>query len=387
MATNTFMGYGRPDGGVGVRNHVAVISNVVCANSVVQQICDLVPGTIPIMHVHGCTRPIEKPLHISCLTGLGTNPNVYGAIVVSLGCEGNPASKLVDGIAASGRPVELIVIQECGTVKAVERGVELASHMVTEASKLQRQEYPVSSLMIGLECGGSDALSGITANPAVGMLSDWLIERGGTSVLTEMTELIGTMQVLKSQARNAEVAEKLANAVQKAQDIALHCLGENAGRAIAPGNMDGGMSTIQEKALGCMHKGGTSEIVDVVGYGEKPKEHGLIVMDGPGNDAESITGLSAMGCQLIFFTTGRGNPLGHVVTPVVKVGSNDELYERMRDNIDLNCGVMLEEGYTREQMLSDMVTLMLNVANGEKTKAEIHAPNGMVCLMSWNPAV
>ncbi|WP_298034231.1 UxaA family hydrolase [uncultured Dysosmobacter sp.] len=284
--------------------------------------------------------------------------------------------------------MELIVIQEIGgTVKAVEKGVEIAQRMVEEANRLERVECPISDLMIGLECGGSDAMSGITANPAIGMLSDWVVERGGTTVLTEMTELIGTMQVLKSRARNEEVAEKLEAAVNKAQEIAVQVLGEKAGYAIAPGNMDGGMTTIQEKALGCMRKGGTSPIMDVVGYGERPAEKGLIVMDGPGNDAESITGLSAMGCQLIFFTTGRGNPLGHVVTPVVKIASNDELYEKMKDNIDMSCGVMLEEGYTFDDMQQDMVKLMLRVANGEKTKAEIHDTKAMVCLMSWNPAV
>lgn len=384
----TFKGYKRPDGGCGIRNKVAIVSNVVCANSVAQQIAARVPGAVPLLHTQGCTRPLEKPTHIKCLVGLATNPNIYGAVVISLGCEGTPASAIVEGIRKSGRPVELIVIQDAGTVASVEKGVEIASRMAADAAKLEREDCPVSKLMIGLECGGSDAMSGVTANPAIGMLSDWLVERGGTTVLTEMTELIGTTQILVRRAKNEAVAERLLQAVQKAQDIAVQVLGPNAGRAIAPGNMDGGMSTIQEKSLGCMRKGGSSPIMEVVDYGSKPSEQGLIIMDGPGNDAESITGLSAMGCQLIFFTTGRGNPLGHVVTPVVKVASNDELFARMPDNMDINCGVMLEEGYRFEDMQKEMVALMLRVANGEQqTKAEIHDPEPILSLMTWTPAV
>lgn len=384
----TFKGYKRPDGGCGIRNKVAIVSNVVCANSVAQQIAARVPGAVPLLHTQGCTRPLEKPIHIKCLVGLATNPNIYGAVVISLGCEGTPASAIVEGIRKSGRPVELIVIQDAGTVASVEKGVEIASRMAADAAKLEREDCPVSKLMIGLECGGSDAMSGVTANPAIGMLSDWLVERGGTTVLTEMTELIGTTQILVRRAKNEAVAERLLQAVQKAQDIAVQVLGPNAGRAIAPGNMDGGMSTIQEKSLGCMRKGGSSPIMEVVDYGSKPSEQGLIIMDGPGNDAESITGLSAMGCQIIFFTTGRGNPLGHVVTPVVKVASNDELFARMPDNMDINCGVMLEEGYRFEDMQKEMVALMLRVANGEQqTKAEIHDPEPILSLMTWTPAV
>ena len=353
-----------------------------------QQIAARVPGAVPLLHTQGCTRPLEKPTHIKCLVGLATNPNIYGAVVISLGCEGTPASAIVEGIRKSGRPVELIVIQDAGTVASVEKGVEIASRMAADAAKLEREDCPVSKLMIGLECGGSDAMSGVTANPAIGMLSDWLVERGGTTVLTEMTELIGTTQILVRRAKNEAVAERLLQAVQKAQDIAVQVLGPNAGRAIAPGNMDGGMSTIQEKSLGCMRKGGSSPIMEVVDYGSKPSEQGLIIMDGPGNDAESITGLSAMGCQIIFFTTGRGNPLGHVVTPVVKVASNDELFARMPDNMDINCGVMLEEGYRFEDMQKEMVALMLRVANGEQqTKAEIHDPEPILSLMTWTPAV
>lgn len=384
----TFKGYKRPDGGCGIRNKVAIVSNVVCANSVAQQIAARVPGAVPLLHTQGCTRPLEKPTHIKCLVGLATNPNIYGAVVISLGCEGTPASAIVEGIRKSGRPVELIVIQDAGTVASVEKGVEIASRMAADAAKLEREDCPVSKLMIGLECGGSDAMSGVTANPAIGMLSDWLVERGGTTVLTEMTELIGTTQILVRRAKDEAVAERLLQAVQKAQDIAVQVLGPNAGRAIAPGNMDGGMSTIQEKSLGCMRKGGSSPIMEVVDYGSKPSEQGLIIMDGPGNDAESITGLSAMGCQIIFFTTGRGNPLGHVVTPVVKVASNDELFARMPDNMDINCGVMLEEGYRFEDMQKEMVALMLRVANGEQqTKAEIHDPEPILSLMTWTPAV
>jgi len=380
----TFMGYRRPDGGAGIRNHVAIVSNVVCINSVVDQIVNAVPGTIPVTHTEGCTRPIERASHISTLAGLATNPNIYGAVVVSLGCESNPVAELVRKIAETGRPVELIVVQDHGTIKSFETGASIAKRLVQEAAALERVECSVSELMIGLECGGSDALSGVTANPAIGMLSDWIVENGGTTVLTEMTELIGTNNLLARRCRSAEVAKAVIEAVDRAQDHIRKILGDRAGRAISIGNMAGGMTTIQEKALGCINKGGTSTINEIVAFGEKPAEKGLVIMDGPGFDPVSITGLSAMGCQMIFFTTGCGNPLGHVVSPIVKVGSNDELYERMAENIDINCGVMLEEEYEFENMKEDMINLTLRVANGDLTKAEVHDPRPMVCLLSWN---
>jgi altronate dehydratase large subunit len=383
----TFSGYRRPDGGIGVRNYVAVLSTVCCANAVAEQIANAVPECRSICHGHGCGRRLERPMHNNALIGLGTNPNIYGVIEISLGCEGTPAGPLREAIAASGRPVELFVIQDMGTQKTVERGIELARKMVQDASKLRREEFPVSELMLGLECGGSDALSGVTANPSIGVLSDWLVEQGGTTVLTETTELIGTTHILSRRAVNGAVRRRIEQVVEDAHKNTLDVLGENAARAIAPGNMDGGMSTIQEKALGCVRKGGTSTINEVVDYGIKPTKKGLVIMDGPGFDAESLSGLGAMGCQVMIFSTGRGNPLGFPIVPVIKVASNDRVYERMKDDIDLNAGMLLDEDYSFDDVRRDFSDFLLRVAGGEKTKAEINGQSGYVCLWSYSKSL
>lgn len=383
----TFWGYQRPDGNVGVRNYVAILSTVCCANPVTEHIAQDVPGAVALCHSHGCGRRLERPLHNQCLVGLGTNPNIYGTIVVSLGCEGTPANEIVEGIRKTGRPVELLVIQKEGSVKTTQKGIELAKQMVAQAAKEKRKEHPISKLMLGMECGGSDALSGVTSNPAIGRLSDWLASHGGTTVLTEITELIGTTKILTKRAANAEVAKEIEAVVAEAQRNTHVVLGENAARAIAPGNMDGGMSTIQEKALGCVRKGGTSTINQVVGYGQKPTQKGLVIMDGPGFDTESLTGMAAMGCQVMFFSTGRGNPIGFPIVPVVKVASNSELYQRMTDDMDVNAGALLEGNYSFDDLEQDMVDLLIEVANGDETKAEKNQQGGVVCLWSWSKSL
>ncbi len=383
----TFMGYHRPDGGVGIRNYVAVLSTVCCANMVAERIAREVDGAVAICHGHGCGRRPERPMHNNVLVGLGTNPNVYGVVVISLGCEGTPAAWVADEIRKSGRQVELLVIQHEGSNKTVEKGVGIVRQMVNEARKQRREETPVSKLMLGMECGGSDALSGVTANPAIGGLSDWLIKEGGTAVLTETTELIGTTDILGKRAKDEEVRRRIRQVVEDAHQNTMLCLGENAARAIAPGNMDGGMSTIQEKALGCVRKGGSSTINQVVDYGVKPTQKGLVIMDGPGYDAESVTGLAAMGCQIIFFSTGRGTPLGFPIVPVVKVASNSALYQRMPDDMDINAGRLLEDNCSFPQLLEEMAETMVNTADGLFTKCEVNGQTSYVCLWSYSKSI
>ena len=319
--------------------------------------------------------------------GLGSNPNIYGVVVVSLGCEGTPAKEVAADIARTGRPVELVVIQDAGSVKAVEKAVQIASRMAQEAAKLQREEFPVSCLMLGMECGGSDALSGVTSNPSIGVLSDWLVAQGATTVLTETTELIGTNKILKKRAANEEVARRIDEVIQAAQDNTHAALGENAARSISPGNMDGGMTTIQEKALGCVRKGGTSTINEVVEYGQAPTQKGLVIMDGPGFDTESLSGMASMGCQIMFFSTGRGNPVGFPIVPVIKVSSNNELYARMQDDIDINAGKLLSSDVSFDDMREEMVDMLIRVANGEPSKAEKNEQGGIVCLWAWSKSL
>jgi len=383
----TFLGYKRKDGGVGVRNYVAILSTVCCANPVVEKVARAVPGSVGLLHGHGCGRRPEREMHNMCLKGLGTNPNIYGVVVVALGCEGTPYKDVAADIEKTGRPVELVVIQEAGSIKATEKAIEAAKRMVEEAKKEQRSEFPVSELMVGMECGGSDALSGVTSNPSIGNISDWLVSEGATTILTETTELIGTNHILKRRAANEEVAKRIDEVIDAAQHNVNVCLGEFAARAISPGNMDGGMSTIQEKALGCVRKGGSSTINEVVDYGKKPTKKGLIIMEGPGFDTESLGGMASMGCQIMFFSTGRGNPIGFPIVPVIKVGSNTALYERMKDDIDVNAGKIITDNYSFDQLKEEMIDLLIRVANGEQSKAEKNEQGGIVCFWSCSKSL
>jgi len=220
-----------------------------------------------------------------------------------------------------------------------------------------------------MKCGGSDAMSGVTANTALGAVSDWLVEKGATVMFGENTEMIGADHILKRRAKNEQVAERIGKMVEEAEKLTHDIMGPLAGLVISPGNMDGGMSTIAEKSMGCIFKGGSSTINQVVDYGEVPAEHGLILQDGPGNDGDAMTGMAASGSQLIIFSTGRGTPIGFPILPVIKVSSNSKTYEAMPDDIDINAGILLE-GTSLNVLRDRIIEFMIRVINGEKTKAE-----------------
>jgi altronate dehydratase large subunit len=378
---NQFMGYIRPDGSVGVRNHVVVMPTTACANGVVSAIAHQVPGVIPMLHGHGCGRGgSDAELHFRTLINLGIHPNVASLLLVGLGCEVIRAEYIVDSIKSSGKRVEVINIQtEGGSQRTLARGASIAREMLDEATEQPREPAAISSLILGLECGGSDAFSGITANGAAGHASDWMVEQGGTVVLTENTEMIGTGHILKARGINNEVVAAIDDLVTRAEKRSVDILGPLARLAIAPGNMDGGMSSIREKSLGCIVKGGSTPIKPVVAYGEVPTEKGLVLMDAPGYDTESMAGLAAGGAQIILFTTGRGNPIGFPIIPVIKVASTSRLFYHMEDDMDINAGKILE-GATLKEMGAAIVAKLLQVAEGQKVKAEINQQDGILCL-------
>ncbi|MBN2025610.1 MAG: UxaA family hydrolase [Actinobacteria bacterium] len=383
----TFQGYARPDGSAGIRNHVAVIPSVACANGVVAAITREVPEAVSLLHGHGCGRGGEDlGLHFKTLANLAVNPNVYGVLVVGLGCEVIKAEYLAERMSHSGKAVEFFNIQDVGgSRRATARGVEIVRGMVAGAEAQEKTPFPLSAVVLGLECGGSDAFSGVTANPSVGLAADWLVEEGGTAIFTETTEMIGTSHILERRSRDEEVAGEVAARIAAAERRADDILGPLAAQVIAPGNMDGGMSSIREKSLGCILKGGSSTINEVVDYAEPPKEKGLVIMDGPGYDVESITGLAAAGCQLMIFTTGRGNPIGFPLLPVIKVASNGRLYRSMEDDMDVNAGAVLE-GATLQDVAEEIKGLIMRVIGGEKTKAEINRQDGILCLYTVTPS-
>lgn len=367
-----FLGYPRPDGSAGVRNHVIVLSTVAYVNGIVQQIVREIPQLKAITHTEGCGRS-EEDLEDTAQTliGLGRNPNVAAVLVVGLGTEAIGAAEIARGIAESGKPVEALVVKDAGgSRKAIQVGIEAARRLLEGARGVERQEFPWDKLTIAVECGGSDALSGITANPAVGVCADWLVEQGGTVMLSEITEMIGTEEILRRRAASEEVADKIDGALDKQKRLAMAVLGPLAsGATISPGNMDGGITSIQEKSLGCIIKGGTTTIVDVLDYAEPAKRPGLNIMDTPGSDIFSITGLAAGGAQLIIFTTGRGSPAGFPIAPVVKVSTNTDCFQRLNDDIDLNAGQIIE-GMSVDAVGEQLVELVGKVASGQTTKAE-----------------
>ncbi|MFH2132940.1 MAG: UxaA family hydrolase [bacterium] len=383
----TFMGYERADGTAGIRNLVAILPSVSCANPVVEAIAREVPGVVPLLHGHGCGRGgCDLPGHSGTLQNICKNPNLSAVLVVGLGCESLSAAGIETVTAVANRRVERIMIQEAGgSGKATARGIEIARELLAVAATQQRTPQPIDKLIVGLECGGSDAFSGITANPGVGMASDRLVKMGASVILTETTEMIGTSHILAKRAVDEKVASQLVAMITNQEKKTQLVLGPMAKRVISPGNQDGGMSCIREKALGCICKAGSSPINQVTAYGEIPSQKGLIVMDGPGYDTESMTGLAAAGAQIIIFTTGRGNPIGFPFVPVIKVVSTSKVYNHMKDDMDINAGTILE-GRGIESVGDEIMTLIEKVLTGEQTKAELNRQNGILCLYTQTTA-
>jgi len=368
-----FLGYKRPDGKVGVRNHVVIIPSVACANEVCNAIALKVKSTVSIPHQHGCAQlAFDAEQTARTLIGVGKNPNVAAVLVIGLGCEVVNSSMVASKIAESGKPVKNLVIQEVGgSPKTIKEGIKIAKAMVSFAFRLKREKAKPDSLILGVECGGSDACSGLSANPALGITSDLLIKEGGTIILSETTESIGAEHILARRAINKKVREKILEIVTRTEMRALN-LGLDIGKANpAPGNYAGGITTLEEKSLGCVMKGGTGKVMEVVEYSETPARKGLVLMDTPGHDAESMTGLIAGGTQIIAFTTGRGNPLGSPIAPVIKIASNSYLYSKMKDNMDINAGEIVTGNKTVQEIGESIFREVFRVANGKLTKSEI----------------
>ncbi|MBL8550565.1 MAG: altronate dehydratase [Hyphomonadaceae bacterium] len=387
LAPVTFQGYPRSNGKFGTRNCVAVIATVNCASTVVRQIGaafsraeDLrafpnVDGVAALAHTSGCGMQAGGPGHAilkRVIEGYAAHPNVAGALLVGLGCEVNQTAAIIEDIkAAPHANVRAMNIQEAGgTRSTVDRGVAIVREMLEQANAVSRQEAPASQLALGLQCGGSDGYSGIGANPALGVAADLLVAAGGTAILSETPEIYGAEHLLIARARSEAVAEKLRARIEWWQDYVARNRGELNNNP-SPGNKAGGLTTIMEKALGSAAKGGSSPLVDVYEYAERLCERGFVFMDSPGYDPASATGQIASGANLVCFTTGRGSVFGSRPAPCVKVATNTPMYDRMREDMDVNCGRIIDGSSSVAEMGQEIFNLLLAVASGERTKSEL----------------
>ncbi len=371
-ALNTkFLGFRRHDGRVGIRNHVLVLPTVHCANGVVEAIGRKVPEAIAIPHIYGCSQiGKDREQTKRVLEAYSSHPNVGAVLVVGLGCEQISAKDLAGSLKEKGMNAASLIIQERGSRASIERGVRIVRRLLQDAQKAKREPVPISELVVGVECGGSDAWSGVTANPAVGVTADILIYHGGTVILSEVTEFIGAEQLLAARTVNQEIKHQLIKAVTRRETVAKEMGVDLRGAQPSPGNIAGGLTTIEEKSLGAIAKGGTTSIQEFLPYGRPPSKHGLVIMDTSGNDIESVTGMVAGGAQLILFTTGRGTPVGNPIAPVIKIASNDEIFRRMSCDIDINTGGILR-GEPIQRIGRTIAAELMQVANGKKTRAEI----------------
>ncbi len=366
-----FKGYKRENGEYGVRNHILVTSSVSCANGVVAALGRQFPDIIAVQNAYGCGTGLDDAATgWLVIAGLMNNPNVGAALIIGLGCEIIQAQLFAD--AVKNKPVEVLKIQGSGSAATTKKGAEIIRKFQKLLSSQKRVAAPFSELLIGLKCGGSDALSGVTANPAVGAAADLFVANGAGAMITEVTEMIGTDHILKKRCVTPELGDKVQTLIVDHEKRIKEVMGPLAGMVISPGNMDGGLSSIVEKSLGCITKAGSTPIVDCVGYGHKTTKKGMMIMEGPGYDIEAMVGLAACGAQIIIFTTGRGTPAGTPAVPVIKVSTNTKTFLEMKGDIDINAGAIIDADKTVDAMGKEIFDFTLTVANGKLTCAEIN---------------
>lgn len=367
-----FMGYRRENGKAGSRNYVAVIPSVMCSNEVVEAIVSQTVNTRGYFHHQGCCQlPPDLDRVTDSLIGLGIHPNVGAALIVSLGCEGTDVEKLFSTIEATGRPVDIIRIQELGgTAKAIASGITKAQKLSMMISGKQREPVPLSQYVMGIKCGASDATSGLASNCVIGYVADRIIDLGGTVVFGETTEFIGAEHILAKRAKSKEVADKIFEIVanMEARAKSLGC--DMRKGQPTPGNILGGLSSIEEKSLGAIVKSGTKSIEGVLEYTGIPPHSGLWIKDSPGREPEILTGMAIAGAQCILFSTGRGAPQGFPTLPIIKICGNPNTFERMSDDMDVNAGRIIEGKNSIDEIVEEVLALLIRVLSGEQTKGE-----------------
>ena len=383
----TFKGFVRADGRVATRNYIGILSTVNCSATVAHGIADAfksgrlndfpnIDGVVALTHGSGCGMDVNgESMHVlrRTLGGYARHANFAGVLIVGLGCEANQISALLGAERlAEGALLRTYSIQDAGgTAKAIGRGVAMIEEMLPQANDTKRESVPASHLTLGLQCGGSDGYSGITANPALGAAVDLLVRHGGTAILSETPEIYGAEHLLTRRAVSREVGEKLIERIKWWEDYTARNKGEMNNNP-SPGNKAGGLTTILEKSLGAVAKGGTTNLVEVYEYAEPVSAKGFVYMDTPGYDPVSATGQVAGGANMICFTTGRGSAYGCAPAPSLKLATNTALWNRQEEDIDINCGEIVDGAATVEQMGERFFRLILETASGTRTKSEMH---------------
>ena len=384
LPPRTFLGYHRPDGSVGTRNYLGILTSVNCSGSVARFIAEAaekdpvlaaanIDGIVPIVHQTGCgmsgTNEGYQTL-MRTLKGYARNPNFGGILLVGLGCEVMQVPDLVGQgrLRPDGNFRYMTIQGEGGTRATIDRALKVLREMAEVAGRVERAPAPVSKLVIGLQCGGSDGYSGITANPALGHASDLLVRMGGTTILSETPEIYGAEHLLTRRAVSREVGETLLERIRWWEDYTARNEGEMDNNP-SPGNKRGGLTTILEKSLGAVAKGGTAPLAGVYKFAEPITSPGFVYMDSPGYDPCSVTGQIASGATMIVFTTGRGSVSGYKPSPCIKLATNTEMYARMKEDMDINCGDIID-GVTIEAKGEEILEKIIAVASGEQTFSE-----------------
>ena len=366
-------GYRRADGQVGSRNYVAIIPSVTCANDVANAIAHEVQGTVVYLHHQGCCQlPPDLDRVTDTLISLGKSPNVGAVLIVSLGCEGTDHERMYKELSATGKPVEIIHIQELGGVtNAIREGTDIARRLVIEISGLQREPAEINEIVMAIKCGASDTTSGMASNCVIGYVADKLVDLGATVVFGETTEFLGGEHLLARRAVNKQIAEKILQIVDDMENRAKSVGCDMRRGQPTPGNIAGGLSSIEEKSLGAIVKSGSRPIQGVLSYPEHvTTQKGLWIKDTPGREPEILTGMAATGAQFMCFSTGRGAPQGFPSMPVIKICGNPNTYERMKNDMDLNAGLIITGDKTIEQDGEEAIAKLIRVLNGEMTKNE-----------------
>ena len=381
-----FMGYPRSDGRFGTRNYIGVLTSVNCSGSVARFMAEQaektgwfaelenVDGIVPIVHGSGCGMGRHDEGYdtlFRTLSGYAKHPNFGGILLVGLGCEAMQVEDLVgaEKLRHDGNFHYMTIQNSGGTRQTVERGVDILRDIALRANKVKRVRVPASELIVGLQCGGSDGYSGITANPALGYASDLLVRQGGTTILSETPEIYGAEHLLTRRAISVEVGQKLVDRINWWENYTSVRGGEMNNNP-SPGNKRGGLTTILEKSLGAVAKGGTAPLTDVYQFGQIIEKKGFVFMDSPGYDPCSVTGQIASGATLIAFTTGRGSVSGYIPSPCIKLSTNTAMYENMHEDMDINCGDIADGNVTIEDKGHEIFEMFLRVASGTESKSE-----------------